>query len=693
LKHKINAVATKGQRGAKIARNLLTNKQVRYSNKLYSNRETEMKSFSFILSFSLLVGSLFCYIPVDYEFSWNETDFTEITEGIVLGAAGHFYDVFADGSNPQNGSSSTGTGFPIGFDFRFNGSWFDRIGVSCEGWISFGQSALTPSVYLGSTSGQPLGTMYFPVYDILISRAVALGGPIRGRGNSEMRLQTIGTAPDRICVIQWKHFRRIYDSTDDFTFQVRLYETSNVVQFRYGAFMVSQEYQNGLQAGVRGPHDDDYQCRKTAVYGTWQNTLAGSSRYDVCSVSQQCYPPAGLCFNYTPITDYENDLLALNVTGYALPFAGSEYNYTVRIWNRGTSPQDEYLVKLYSGTEELASAAGLPVISGQSVFVQVPWTSQVTGEITIYAKVVLYNDENNANDDSDSLTINMQPGDMTPVTIGSGDQLARIPIDFYWMRSLYETIFYSTEMDSTGYIHGLTLYPEDYSYYSIDTIQIKIWLGNSTVTDLEHGWVPSGNLTMVYDGDLWVPVEYDSVYIPFSVPFGYWGNNLVMLLLHTQTHYGTFNQKFYCQTVGTDRARNWFSDGYYNDPAYPAYPGTLGGQFPKTTFWMYPGPVTGIGNDNLVPVANVKVSNFPNPFSHSTSIRFITKTPGNADVTIYDVKGRAVVSLIRSGCLTGENTISWDGKDSDGKAAPSGIYYYRLAVKGFSQTGRMVLLK
>jgi hypothetical protein len=74
--------------------------------------------------------------------------------------------------------------------------------------------------------------------------------------------------------------------------------------------------------------------------------------------------------------------------------------------------------------------------------------------------------------------------------------------------------------------------------------------------------------------------------------------------------------------------------------------------------------------------------NYPNPFNSQTVIEY--RMPGSAevDLAVYDLNGRPVRSLVRESKPAGYHTARWDGTDDAGRTAASGIYYYRIQMKG-----------
>ncbi|HEU4365894.1 MAG TPA: kelch repeat-containing protein [Candidatus Krumholzibacteria bacterium] len=85
--------------------------------------------------------------------------------------------------------------------------------------------------------------------------------------------------------------------------------------------------------------------------------------------------------------------------------------------------------------------------------------------------------------------------------------------------------------------------------------------------------------------------------------------------------------------------------------------------------------------------------NHPNPFNPSTTIRFDLAARGDATLRIYDVHGRAVRTLFAGVADAGVTTLPWNGRDDAGRAAGSGVYFYRLETSSGTLSRKMVLLK
>jgi hypothetical protein len=86
--------------------------------------------------------------------------------------------------------------------------------------------------------------------------------------------------------------------------------------------------------------------------------------------------------------------------------------------------------------------------------------------------------------------------------------------------------------------------------------------------------------------------------------------------------------------------------------------------------------------DGVPLFAGVNLRAIPNPFNPSTKIHFDLPRAGRVDVEIYDVGGRLVRSLEGGRLDAGAHEVAWNGKDQNGAAIGSGVYFIRLFLDG-----------
>jgi hypothetical protein len=85
--------------------------------------------------------------------------------------------------------------------------------------------------------------------------------------------------------------------------------------------------------------------------------------------------------------------------------------------------------------------------------------------------------------------------------------------------------------------------------------------------------------------------------------------------------------------------------------------------------------------------------NYPNPYNLQTQIAYQLPQPGKVLLKIYNIRGELVRTLVNEYKPAGYHSVTWDGRNGDGVAVSSGIYFYKLSSGSFSATRKMVMLK
>ncbi|MCD6163555.1 MAG: S8 family serine peptidase [candidate division Zixibacteria bacterium] len=103
---------------------------------------------------------------------------------------------------------------------------------------------------------------------------------------------------------------------------------------------------------------------------------------------------------------------------------------------------------------------------------------------------------------------------------------------------------------------------------------------------------------------------------------------------------------------------------------------------------------TGIDDDiSPMPYKFNLAQNYPNPFNASTRIKFSLNKTAYTQLTVYDILGRNVRTLLAKEMTAGDHEIIWDSRDNSGSDVASGIYMYKLESKNTSRVKRMTLLR
>lgn len=149
-------------------------------------------------------------------------------------------------------------------------------------------------------------------------------------------------------------------------------------------------------------------------------------------------------------------------------------------------------------------------------------------------------------------------------------------------------------------------------------------------------------------------------------------------------------------TAGNISADPLFCDlatGKFNiQPTSPCDPGGSGG---CGLIGALPGGcgLSPVPDGSEIPVAFRVDQNYPNPFNPVTTIRFELPRAADTRVTIFDVAGRHVKTLVDEELAARVHEIKWTGDDEDGRGVAAGVYFYLVTSGKERSVGRMALVK
>lgn len=169
--------------------------------------------------------------------------FTNVVAGISA-----YSDISSSGtpvvmSNPENGASTAPQS--IGFTFTYNGAAFTQFMIHADGIMRLGAAAPGNAPGISATPGSAYGNVMTSTgssyQNVLLPFFCDL---VQGTSTPEFHVLISGAAPNRVCTIQWKNLRdpdnvsgTLEHQFDNLEFQVKLYETSNDIEFVYGTFL------------------------------------------------------------------------------------------------------------------------------------------------------------------------------------------------------------------------------------------------------------------------------------------------------------------------------------------------------------------------------------------------------------------------------------------------------------------------
>lgn len=98
--------------------------------------------------------------------------------------------------------------------------------------------------------------------------------------------------------------------------------------------------------------------------------------------------------------------------------------------------------------------------------------------------------------------------------------------------------------------------------------------------------------------------------------------------------------------------------------------------------------------DEILPGAAITLQqNYPNPCNPTTKISYSLSSAGAAELTVYNLKGQKVKTLVMGRQEKGNHTFTWDGRDEYAHQVSSGVYFYRLAAGKSQLTRKMIMLR
>lgn len=263
--------------------------------------------------------------------------------------AGTYTDLGTNGTviTTTNFDDASSAAVSIGFTFNFNGQAFTQFVLNTNGFIRLG--ALPPSIdalfFAGGASytGGPFNSTSTSDVNLIC----AFNHDLIGATSPEYRVYTSGTAPNRVCTIQFKNLRDKTTSPaeqfSNISFQILLYEGSDIVDIRYGAFTASANANDFKSAavGLKGSGNAAGQMvgvtkGSTTIYSA-ATFLNGNYTGNAFNFRNSVLPDAGRTLRFMPIKPNDRALMEAYTLGKSpIPF-GNPLTITAWIKNGGVN--------------------------------------------------------------------------------------------------------------------------------------------------------------------------------------------------------------------------------------------------------------------------------------------------------------------------------------------------------------------
>ncbi|MCP4705323.1 MAG: T9SS type A sorting domain-containing protein [candidate division Zixibacteria bacterium] len=244
------------------------------------------------------------------------------------------------------------------------------------------------------------------------------------------------------------------------------------------------------------------------------------------------------------------------------------------------------------------------------------------------------------------------------------------PIKFYIR-------FTNDNSNRSGVLNGFRVYSENGAIWQPivgDTIGISksmfdglVIIGHYGVTGMDADTVSFDALTTDINGGL--PPGYDD--IAYSIDIG------------------AISPSYHNKTICLDSATNSTNiDWEWGGEVIPAWDG------PHCFTCINPNP-TNINDlhSKELPDKYSLSQNYPNPFNPETKIEYILHRQSEISISIYNLIGQKINSLVNDIKPAGNYSVNWNGTDNNGNKMASGIYFYQLQIGDYTETKKMILMK
>ncbi len=112
------------------------------------------------------------------------------------------------------------------------------------------------------------------------------------------------------------------------------------------------------------------------------------------------------------------------------------------------------------------------------------------------------------------------------------------------------------------------------------------------------------------------------------------------------------------------------------------------------TFFGLEEYIVGIGESDNTCLVPGKITCYPNPFKHSTTIEFSLVETSTVHIEIYDLSGNMIRMPLRNQQLSpGNYSVQWDAKDEWKTSISPGIYIYQIKSGNTINTGKLVKME
>jgi len=265
--------------------------------------------------------------------------------------------------------------------------------------------------------------------------------------------------------------------------------------------------------------------------------------------------------------------------------------------------------------------------------------------------------------------------------------------------------------------------------YNPDGVELGYNRENANGVDIESGWDD-------------VPLELEVAVLKNRfIELTLLVNNPIEMALNMHSSYSCKRYFVYHDTAGTSESytileqqfingvQSYFLGGFEDWDYFVSWTSGTPDQYPESWWWMNHGEnvmaltyedmncdaagsydstayalvlgiceylgldLTQIQNEADKPSGYSLLQNYPNPFNPVTKLRYDLPENSHVNITIYDMLGRAVKTMVNQHQNAGHRSIIWDGTNDYDNTVSTGIYLYQIQAGAYTRTKKMVFLK
>ncbi|MHB2149599.1 ligand-binding sensor domain-containing protein [Calditrichota bacterium LG25] len=241
-----------------------------------------------------------------------------------------------------------------------------------------------------------------------------------------------------------------------------------------------------------------------------------------------------------------------------------------------------------------------------------------------------------------------------------------------------------------GTPHGLVrFYDDSLTYYSLTNSDFPAYTVNSIAVDSNnHKWIGTYSGLIVYDDSSWTVYNKDNSPLP--------NNNVYTVYIDQNGTIWLGLDSGYLVEIknGQWTVYDPLSNGEAPKIIRIDYQGNIWGVTAKGTLFSNADIAVKIKKQNLIfPSQVVLYPNIPNPFNSSTTINFYLPKNSPINLSVFDLSGRKIKTLINGYLKAGKHSVQWNGLDEQNNVTASGVYFFVLKAGKITKARKMFLLK